>query len=193
MTTRSKVIEYRPIRSPLQQTVHDYLAVRRKDGLYGKALRQAVCTLRREPTRVNLRILGVHVLRMMLGDRLMNAVLSDRAVVATGTYRAGESETGVLYHFAPSHCVEKILSDGLVPKHRYVFLTDAPQELEQPFLHWKTDQLHETTAFTLLRVDARRLSQRQAVFCTDREHEFITGKIDAEWISLVPEREYGEA
>ncbi len=185
---QSRVIEYRPMRSGLPQTVRDFLAVRGKNGLYGESLRLAARGFRREPSRVKLKILGVHALRMMLGDRLMNAVLSDRAVVVTGACRAEDPETGDLYHFAPTDCVERILSTGLLPRDRYVFLTDAPEYAAQTFLRWKARQLHATTAFTLLRVDVQRLLQDQAVFRTDREHEFVTGGIDARFLSIEPEQ-----
>jgi hypothetical protein len=168
--------------------LHDYLTVRGKNGLYRRSLRLAVNGFRRKPTRVNLKIIGVHLFRLLLGDRLMNAVLSDRSIVVTDVYRiAGNADRELLYHFTPTDCVESILKSGLEPRDRYVYLTDDPAYSERAFLEWKTERLRGSTSFALLQIDARQLMEKQAVFCTDREHEFVTGKIDARFVSVVPD------
>ncbi len=168
------------------QSLRDYLAVRKKDGLYRRNLRRACRRLLRAPTGINRKVFGVHLLRMLLGDRLMNAVLSDAAVVITGEYRAAQ-EGAQLYHYAPSDCVERIRSNGLLPKDRFVYLTDAPEEYARTFLPWKTQQIRKPTAYALLQMDAQRLTAAQSVFRTDRAHEFVTGKIDAALISVLPD------
>ena len=156
--------------------------------MYRESLHRAINGFRREPTRVNLKILGVHLFRLLLGDRLVNAVLSDRAIVVTGVYRgAGNADRELLYHFTPTDCVDGILKSGLQPRDRYVYLTDAPAYSEQAFLQWKTERLRASTSFTLLQIDTRQLMEKQAVFRTDREHEFVTGKIDAKYVSVVPD------
>ena len=183
---RPKRTAFDHTRLRIMQSAHDYLAVRGKDGLYQNNLRRAFHGLRRKPTKINLRILNVHLLRMLLGDRMMNAVLSDRAIVITGVYGGGGDGEG-LYHIAPADCVERILSSGLQPKDRFVYLTDAPEYYARAFLPWKIRQIGKKAEFKVLYVDVQRLSKHQRVFCTDREHEFITGKIDARYITLAPE------
>ena len=184
---RERRIAYRPFRAKKAQSVRDYFFVRGKEGAYRQNLRRAFHGFRREPTWTHMRVCGVHLLRLLLGDRLMSAVLADRAVVVTGEYGRAEQSPGVdvLYHFAPNDCVDTILSHGMLPRRQFVYLTDSPAYTEQVFLQWKTEQLRATTTFTLLEVDARRLKENQKIFCTDREHEFVTGKIDAKYISVV--------
>ena len=188
MKNTKQIIDYKPIQTCASQSVHDFFAVRTKNGAYQQALRQAFCRFYREPTCTNLKIFGVHFLRMLIGDVLMNVILSDKAIVVTGMYGVPEDpNTGVLYHFTPTNRVEQILSSGLCPRDRYVYLTDEPKLFSETFLNWKTERLGGTTAYTLLQVDVQKLLGKQAVFHTDREHEFVTGKIDAKYISVVPD------
>lgn len=183
MSSSERVIEYKPLRARKAQSVHDFFAARGKNGPYRQSLRSAYRSTRRERADVRLRVLGVHLLRLLLGDRLMNAVLSDRAVVVTREYVAGKR----LYHFAPDAVVDRIVRSGLLPKDRYVYLMDAPQQFAQDYLPWKTERLGKTTAYTLLEIDAGSLRNVQKIFCTDREHEYVTGRIDARYISVVPD------
>lgn len=178
-----RTIEYKPFRARKTQSLRDFLAARGKNGAYRQSLRRAYRSTRQERACVRVRVLGVHLLRLLLGDRLMNAVLSDRAVVVTREYDARER----LYHFAPAAVVDEILRSGLQPKDRYVYLTDSPQQFERGYLSWKTDRLGKTTAFTLLGIDTKRLQNAQKIFCTDREHEFVTGRIDGTYITVVPD------
>ena len=186
---QNKEIAYSPLCAKKTQSIHDYFSVRAKGGAYRENLRRAFHGFRRKPTGFRLRICGVHLLRLLLGDRLMNAVLSDRATVVTGEYGNEDTDLrgGVLYHFAPMDCVDRILSGGLLPRRKYVYLTDSPEYTGQTFLPWKTEQLCATTTYTLLAVEVRRLREKQKIFRTDRDHEFVTGKIDAQYISVVPD------
>lgn len=183
---RKRVVAYIPTRTKKAQSLYDFFAARGKDGIYQNNLRCAFHRFRREPTWINLKVFGVHLSRLMLGDRLMNAVLSDRATVITGEYCCTE-ENECLYHFAPSDCIGSIRSSGLLPKDRFVYLTDAPEYCAQIFLPWKTQQIRATTAYTLLSVDTQQLLKEQKIYCTDRDHEFVTGRIRAKYISAVPD------
>ena len=55
------------------------------------------------------------------------------------------------------------------------------------FLQWKDKQNGKQSAYVLLEIDAQSLMHEQTIFCTNIEHEFVTGKIDAKYISVVPD------
>lgn len=180
-----KAANRRPIRPDTDSMLRAFLAPRCRDGAYRKQLELVFGELLQNPCLVNLKRLGVRFGVMLFGGRLTQAVLSDRIVVRTGVYADAENAgADVLYHFAPTDCVEKILACGLLPKKHYVFLTDMPQLLGQTYLPWKTSQTGRET-YTLLKINVRQLSKVQPVYGTDRSHEYVTGKIGAEYISVV--------
>ena len=165
------------------RTLRGFLAPRGKDGEYRKLTNDAWDRLLRNPCPVNLKIYGVQLLRMAMGDRLLKSVVPDRAVVVTGVYTA----RGRMYHFAPVGKKKQILSVGLRPRQRYVFLTDDPHAVGQLYVPWKKNaQLGKETSYTLLEIDTKRLMKAQKIFRTDREHEYVTGKIDAQYIRVAP-------
>lgn len=174
----------------MKGTLRAFIAARSKDGEYRKQLDRAFYALLKRPCAVHRKQFGVRLGVAVFGDRLVNAVLSDRVVVRTGAYRVRDN--GALYHFAPTDRVEKILSRGLLPTRRYVFLTDQPQRIAGTYLPWKTAQLGHETTYTLLRIDAEKLSGIQKIFRTDREHEYVTGKIDAKYITVAPDNLRGQ-
>ena len=157
-----------------------------KGGAYRNQLDRAFCELLREPSDIHLKRFAIRLGVLLFGGGLVNAVLADRAVLRTGICGAdGIALADALYHYAPAECVEQILSSGLVPKKHYVFLTENPELLGQTYLPWKTSEIGKETTYALLAVDAGLLSKQQSIFCTDREHEFVTGKINARYISVV--------
>lgn len=176
-------IEYNPGFARKTRSARDFLAARSRNGIYFRSLLAAWQAFRRDASDAHLRTLATHLVRMLLGERLTTAVLPDHDVVLTGECTPDRQ----LYHFAPAVLKKQILSSGLRARKRYVYLTDAPQETEKTFLPWKTTQIRKTTVYTLLEIDVPRLLNKQKIFRTNRPHEYVTGSIDAAYISVVPD------
>lgn len=73
-----------------------------------------------------------------------------------------------LYHYAPEECLESIKKNGLLPKEKFVFMTNYP-ELLKWFPSFKTRKFGRDSSFVLLKIDARRAA---------KEHNFYYYHLD---------------
>ncbi len=114
------------------------------------------------------------------GSRLPTFLFPKMRIEKTGKYTAG----GFLYHLTPAENIEEIRQNGLVSKRNYVFLTDDADCFVNGnnYLNWKATALKKNTEFRVIKIDASALGKRRRIFCTDREHEFVTDKVEPGFI-----------
>ena len=97
-----------------------------------------------------------------------------------GEYTAGD----FLYHLAPVKNIKEIKQKGIVSDRNCVFLTDDIDYFVSinGYPDWKATTLKENTDFCVLKINASSLKERHKIFCIDREHEFVTEKVEPEFI-----------
>ncbi|MBQ7545402.1 MAG: hypothetical protein IJT41_00355 [Clostridia bacterium] len=156
---------------------------RLKDGNYTKALRASFVSVLKEPSARHFEYLRTDLMWLCLGDYMMRTYFRDYTV------RRMEEYTGmqVLYHYAPTESVERILSTGLKPSKRFVYLTDDPEFYKADFLPWKDRITGRQTCYTLLEVDANALTKCQPIYATHCRSEFVTDSIAPQYLTVCTE------
>ena len=114
------------------------------------------------------------------GGKTANCLFSKMSVEKTGEYTEG----GFLYHLIPVKSIDEIKQNGIVSNKNYVFLTDDIDYFTtvNGYPDWKATTLKENTDFYALKINVSSLKKLHKVYCIDREHEFVTDKIEPEFI-----------
>lgn len=114
------------------------------------------------------------------GSRAANRLFLKMSVEKDGEYTAG----GFLYHLTPVKSIEEIKQKGIVSNKNYVFLTDDIDYYinVNGYPDWKATTLRENTDFYVLKIDASALQKQRKIYCIKREHEYITKKVEPEFI-----------
>ena len=153
---------------------------RSKNGVYTKALQASFVSMLKKPSVRHFEYFRTDLMMFCLGDNLMTTYFRDYTVRRMGEYTG----TQVLYHFAPSDSVEMILSTGLKPSKRFVYLTDDPEYYKKDFLIWKDRITGRQTCYTLLQVDADRLAECQPIYATHCRSEYVTDSIEPRFLTV---------
>lgn len=120
------------------------------------------------------------VLNLIVGGKVSYRLFPKMNIEITGEYTAD----GYLYHITPAENIKAIKQKGIVSKRNHVFLTDDIDYMinAKDFPDWKATALGENTNLCVLKICVSSLKKRRKVFCIDREHEYVTKKVEPECV-----------
>ena len=120
------------------------------------------------------------VLIYILGRKISFFLFPKMNVEKKSVYTDG----GFLYHLTPVENINKIKQKGIVSKRNYIFLTDNIEYFanNDDYLNWKATELKKDTDFCVLKINAAALCKRRKIFYINRKHEFVTEKVEPEFI-----------
>ena len=122
------------------------------------------------------------ILFYIAGGSFSTFLFPKMKVEITGEYK----NDGVLFHLAPVESLEKIRQTGLVSKRNYIYLTDDVDffSKDDEYVNWKSAELKKNTEFCVLKIDSSKLRQRHKIYSINKEHEFVTEKVEPEFIII---------
>ncbi len=120
------------------------------------------------------------IFKFAVGERIVLSFCPQTGVERLGIYSKGDT----LYHFTPKKNIESIRRQGILSPKGTVFLTDDINHLyDTGFLGWKAGKFGiDVSEFTALKIDAAALRRRRKIYNVNNEHEFVTEKVEPEYI-----------